>query len=50
MAGPTSDYGYTSFGSDVTTPGYVSESATGAQCDTGWDMHLHFSTCYTWGC
>ena len=34
MAGPTSDYGYTSFGSDVTTPGYVSESATGAQCDT----------------
>jgi OmcA/MtrC family decaheme c-type cytochrome len=27
MAGPTSDYGYTSFGSDVTTTGYVSESA-----------------------
>ncbi len=25
MAGPTSDYGYTSFGADVTTPGYVSE-------------------------
>jgi OmcA/MtrC family decaheme c-type cytochrome len=35
MAGPTSDYGYTSFGSDVTTPGYVSESAIGAQCNTG---------------
>lgn len=34
MAGPTSDYGYTSFGSDVTTPGWVSENATGAQCDT----------------
>jgi OmcA/MtrC family decaheme c-type cytochrome len=34
MAGPTSDYGYTSFGSDVTSPGYVSESATGAQCNT----------------
>ena len=34
MAGPTSDYGYTSFGADVTTPGYVSESATAAQCDT----------------
>jgi len=33
MAGPTSDYGYTSFGSDVTTPGYVSESATAAPCD-----------------
>ncbi len=32
MAGPTSDYGYTSFGSDVTTPGYVSESATKANC------------------
>ena len=26
MAGPTSDYGYTKFGSDVTTPGYVSEN------------------------
>jgi len=33
MAGPTSDYGYTSFGSDVTSPGYVSESAIGAQCN-----------------
>jgi OmcA/MtrC family decaheme c-type cytochrome len=30
MAGPTSDYGYTSFGSDVTTPGYVTESAVQA--------------------
>ena len=31
MAGPTSDYGYTSFGSDVTTtPGYVTESITSA--------------------
>jgi OmcA/MtrC family decaheme c-type cytochrome len=26
MAGPTSDYGYTSFGAGVTTPGYVSEN------------------------
>jgi OmcA/MtrC family decaheme c-type cytochrome len=34
MAGPTMDYGYTSFGSDVTTPGYVSENpATAAKCD-----------------
>ncbi len=33
MAGPTTDYGYTSFGSDVTTPGYVSESAAKAPCD-----------------
>jgi OmcA/MtrC family decaheme c-type cytochrome len=32
MAGPTADYGYTSFGSDVTTPGYVTESATSASC------------------
>jgi OmcA/MtrC family decaheme c-type cytochrome len=36
MAGPTSDYGYTSFGSNVTTPGYVTESASGATCsDSG---------------
>jgi len=27
MAGPTSDFGYTSFGTDVTTPGYVTETA-----------------------
>jgi OmcA/MtrC family decaheme c-type cytochrome len=27
MAGPTTDFGYTSFGTDVTSPGYVSESA-----------------------
>src|ERR1019366_2736552 len=33
MAGPTTDYGYTSFGSNVTTPGYVTESAAGATCD-----------------
>ena len=30
MTGPTTDYGLTSFGSDVTTPGYVTESATSA--------------------
>jgi OmcA/MtrC family decaheme c-type cytochrome len=35
MAGPTSDYGYTSFGSDVTTTGYVNESAlTAGTCDS----------------
>jgi len=34
MAGPTTDYGYTSFGSNVTTPGYVTESViSGASCD-----------------
>lgn len=34
MAGPTTDYGYTSFGSGVTTPGYVTESAAKATCGT----------------
>lgn len=33
MAGPTSDYGYTDFGSDVTTKGFVTESVTAAACD-----------------
>jgi OmcA/MtrC family decaheme c-type cytochrome len=33
LAGPTSDYGYTGFGSDVTTNGYVAENAiTAAKC------------------
>jgi OmcA/MtrC family decaheme c-type cytochrome len=31
MAGPTSDYGYTNFGV-ATTPGYVTESVSGATC------------------
>jgi OmcA/MtrC family decaheme c-type cytochrome len=35
MAGPTTDFGYTSFGSGVTTPGYVTESASGATCSNG---------------
>jgi OmcA/MtrC family decaheme c-type cytochrome len=38
MAGPTSDYGYTSFGSGTTnTPGYVTESVTAAtaNCSNG---------------
>jgi OmcA/MtrC family decaheme c-type cytochrome len=34
MAGPASDYGYTSFGNDVTTPGYVTESALASACDS----------------
>ncbi len=33
MAGPTTDYGYTSFGSDVKTPGYVTEDGTAGKCD-----------------
>src|SRR5262249_15504972 len=36
MAGPTTDYGTTKFGNDVTTPGYVTESAlAAANCDNG---------------
>ena len=35
MAGPDSDYGYTNFGTDVTTPGYVSEDARSASCGQG---------------
>ena len=36
MAGPTTDYGYTSFGADTSaTPGYVTESASGATCSAG---------------
>jgi OmcA/MtrC family decaheme c-type cytochrome len=35
MAGPTTDFGYTIFGTNTSTPGYVTESAlTAAQCDT----------------
>jgi len=30
LAGPTGDFGYTSFGSDVTTPGYVTEDMISA--------------------
>jgi OmcA/MtrC family decaheme c-type cytochrome len=33
MAGPTTDYGYTNFGAELNTPGYVSENAlTSATC------------------
>jgi OmcA/MtrC family decaheme c-type cytochrome len=35
MAGPTTDYGYTSFGADTAgTPGYVTESALMAACNS----------------
>jgi OmcA/MtrC family decaheme c-type cytochrome len=43
MAGPTSDYGYTSFGSDVTTPGYVTESASKATCDASGNCMYPFT-------
>jgi OmcA/MtrC family decaheme c-type cytochrome len=43
IAGPNSDYGPTSFGSDVTTPGYVSESAIkAATCDTSSNCTYNF--------
>lgn len=34
MAGPTTDYGYTIFGTNTSTPGYVTESASGATCSS----------------
>ncbi len=43
MAGPAANYGYTSFGSDVTTPGYVTESAAGASCDNGGNCMYTFT-------
>ncbi len=43
MAGPTTDYGHTSFGSGVTTPGYVTESATKAGCDTNGNCQYTFT-------
>jgi OmcA/MtrC family decaheme c-type cytochrome len=42
MAGPTTDYGYTSFGS-APTPGYVTESATKASCDNNGNCTYTFS-------
>ncbi len=45
MAGPTTDYGYTSFGSDVTTGGYVSEDvvAGGGACDASGNCQYTFT-------
>jgi len=44
MAGPTSDYGYTSFGADVTTtPGYVTETATTATCGSDGTCNYTFT-------
>jgi OmcA/MtrC family decaheme c-type cytochrome len=44
MAGPTTDYGYTSFGANVTTPGYVTESViSGASCDAGGNCSYTFT-------
>ena len=44
MAGPTTDYGYTSFGSaSASTPGYVTESAANATCDSGGNCTYTFT-------
>jgi OmcA/MtrC family decaheme c-type cytochrome len=44
MAGPTTDYGYTSFGSDTaSTPGYVTESAAKASCDASGNCMYTFT-------
>lgn len=44
MAGPTTDYGYTSFGSETSnTPGYVTESASKATCDSSGNCTYQFT-------
>ena len=44
MAGPTTDYGYISFGSDTaSTPGYVTESALKAPCDSSGNCTYTFT-------
>ncbi len=44
MAGPTGDYGYTSFGSDVTTTGYVTENGvTASTCGTDGTCNYTFT-------
>ncbi len=42
MAGPTTDYGYTTFGT-ATTPGYVTESAAKATCDANSNCSYTFT-------
>ena len=46
MAGPTTDYGYTSFGAGTTTPGYVTESVspTTVFCSAGGVCTYTFTT------
>jgi OmcA/MtrC family decaheme c-type cytochrome len=44
MTGPTTDYGLANFGSDVTTAGYVSETANVvSKCDTGGNCTYQFT-------
>jgi OmcA/MtrC family decaheme c-type cytochrome len=43
LAGPASDYGYTSFGSDQTTGGYISEDVVkGGSCDASGNCSFTF--------
>jgi OmcA/MtrC family decaheme c-type cytochrome len=42
LAGPTTDYGYTSFGSNVTTPGYVAEDGKKGTCDASGNCKYTF--------
>ena len=44
LAGPTNDFGYTSFGSDVTTPGYMGEDGTLGTCDGSGNCTYKFRT------
>ena len=43
LAGPTTDYGYTAFGTS-TTPGYVTESAAKAACDASGTCSYTFTS------
>jgi OmcA/MtrC family decaheme c-type cytochrome len=43
LGGPAADPGYTNFGSDVTTAGYVSEDATKSKCGTDGTCVYQFS-------
>ncbi len=44
LAGPTTDYGYTNFGADVTTGGYVSEDVVaGGSCDQSGNCQYTFT-------
>ena len=44
MAGPTTDYGYTIFGTSTSTPGYVTESALSAsKCDANGNCTYNFT-------
>ena len=44
MAGPTTDYGYTSFGAaSATTPGYVTESVPATACDSNGNCTYTFT-------